>query len=261
MEYVYAALLLDAAGDDITERTVTDTLERVGVDVNPARVVAVTSALQTIDVPAVVDTLAADFPADDGDGVPAYVYAVLLLDEQGTEVTGRRVAETLESVGVDSERVETLDSAAETILADSPAEATTDRPTATIRYVQTEQEFEIESGDTVGRAGADGLTATITVRDTGEHIAAIQMRFEKDGDAWYLIDYSLNGTYVQKGDGWQRVLCDAGRERLSERDADYTDLNGEAPPELIRLREGDLIAPVHPTYGVVFEFQPADGRP
>jgi len=258
MEYVYAALLLDAAGDEITERTVTDTLESVGVDVSPARVVAVTSALQTIDVPAVVENLAAEFPADDGDGVPAYVYAVLLLDERGTEVTGRRIADTLDSVGVDvgPERVETLDSAAETILADSSTEENTDSPTAIIRHLQTEQDFEIEPGYTVGRVGADGLTATITIEDSEEHIAAIQMQFERDGDAWYLLDHSLNGTYVQQGDEWQRILCEAGQERLRERDADYTDLDGEAPPEVIRLHDGDLIAPVHPTYGVVFEFQP-----
>lgn len=259
MEYVYAALLLDAAGDDITEQTVTDTLESVGVAVNPARVVAVTSALQTIDVPALVETVAPEFPADDGDGVPAYVYAVLLLDEQGTRVTGQKVANTLESVGidVDPDRLETLDSSAKRILADSSTDETTESATATIRHLQTEQDFEIEPGCTVGRADADELTATITIDDTEEYIAPIQMQFEWDGGAWYLVDHSLNGTFVQHDDEWQRLLCEAGQERLSEQDEDYTDVDGEAPPEFIRLHEGDLIAPVHPTYGVVFEFQSA----
>ena len=107
-------------------------------------------------------------------------------------------------VGVDvgPERVETLDSAAETILADSSTEENTDSPTAIIRHLQTEQDFEIEPGYTVGRVGADGLTATITIEDSEEHIAAIQMQFERDGDAWYLLDHSLNGTYVQQGDEW-----------------------------------------------------------
>lgn len=127
--------------------------------------------------------------------------------------------------------------------------------TASIRYIQGDREFNVEPGDTIGRAGAQGPPASITIDDPqGEYISSVQVQFESEGDEWYLVDKSLNGTFVQKGSGWQRVLCEAGRERLREQGEDYTDRHGEEPPESIRLQDGDLISLVHPTYGVTFQF-------
>jgi protein kinase/serine/threonine-protein kinase len=127
--------------------------------------------------------------------------------------------------------------------------------TASVRYIQAGRRFDVEPGDTIGREGADGPPASITIEDPqGEYISSIQVQFESEGDEWYLVDRSLNGTFVQQGSGWQRVLCEAGRERLREQGEDYTDRNGAEPPESIRLQDGDLISLVHPTYGVTFEF-------
>jgi len=127
--------------------------------------------------------------------------------------------------------------------------------TASIRYIQGDREFNVEPGDTIGRAGAQGPPASITINDPqGEYISSVQVQFETEGDEWYLVDSSLNGTFVQKGSGWQRVLCEAGRERLREQGEEYTDRHGDIPPESIHLEDGDLISLVHPTYGVTFEF-------
>ncbi|MBX0323673.1 protein kinase [Halomicroarcula sp. F13] len=127
--------------------------------------------------------------------------------------------------------------------------------TASVRYIQADQRFTVEPGDTIGRAGATGPPASITIDDPqGEYISSVQVQFDTEGDDWYLVDRSLNGTFVQKGSGWQRVLCEAGRERLRSEGEDPTDRHGDVPPESIRLRDGDLVSLVHPTYGVTFEF-------
>jgi protein kinase/serine/threonine-protein kinase len=128
--------------------------------------------------------------------------------------------------------------------------------TASIRYIQAGKQFSVEPGDTIGREGANGPPASITIEDPqGEYISSVQVQFETEGGEWYLVDRSLNGTFVQQGSGWQRVLCGAGRDRLEEKGEDYTDRHGEEPPESIRLEDGDLISLVHPTYGVTFEFK------
>ncbi|MFB6222956.1 MAG: serine/threonine protein kinase [Haloarcula sp.] len=130
---------------------------------------------------------------------------------------------------------------------------------AAVTYIQADQQFTVEPGDTIGREGASGPSASITIDDPqGEYISSVQVQFDiEDGD-WYLHDRSLNGTFVQKGAGWQRVLSAPGRERLRTEGEDPTDRHGNAPPESVRLRDGDLVSLVHPTYGVTFEFHPEE---
>ncbi|WP_123537231.1 serine/threonine protein kinase [Halosimplex salinum] len=128
-------------------------------------------------------------------------------------------------------------------------------PSATVRYTQAGETYTVYPGDTIGRRYAEGPRSSIVVEDDDEYISTVQVQFDTDADGeWFIRDRSLNGTYVQTGGGWQRVLSEAGRERLEERGEDATDRNGEVPPELYGLREGDLIALVHPSYGVTFEF-------
>ena len=50
MEYVYAAMLLHAAGKDMTEDAVTATLAGAGVDVDAARVKALCASLAGVDI-------------------------------------------------------------------------------------------------------------------------------------------------------------------------------------------------------------------
>jgi serine/threonine protein kinase len=128
-------------------------------------------------------------------------------------------------------------------------------PSATLRYTQEGETYTVYPGDTIGRRYAEGPRSSVVIEDDDECISTVQVQFDTDDDGeWFIRDRSLNGTYVQTGGGWQRVLSEAGRERLEQRGEDATDAEGNVPPELYGLREGDLIALVHPSYGVTFEF-------
>ena len=131
--------------------------------------------------------------------------------------------------------------------------------TASVTYIQADRQFTVEPGDTIGRQGASGPPASITIEDPqGEYISSVQVQFDiEDGD-WSLHDRSLNGTFVQKGAGWQRVLSAPGRDRLRSEGEDPTDRHGNVPPESVKLTSGDLVSLVHPTYGVTFEFHPEE---
>ncbi|MEK9731036.1 MAG: 50S ribosomal protein P1 [Candidatus Poseidoniales archaeon] len=50
MEYVYAAMLLHAAGQEITDDAVTKVLKGAGVDVDSARVKALVASLAGVDI-------------------------------------------------------------------------------------------------------------------------------------------------------------------------------------------------------------------
>ena len=127
-------------------------------------------------------------------------------------------------------------------------------PEASLMYVQENVNYTIYPGDTVGRRYAKGPTPSIAIEDDGEYISTVQVQFDVRDGQWILRDRSLNGTYVQAGNGWQRVLSEAGRERLREQGEDPTDRHGAVPPTTYELSDGDLIALVHPSYSVSFEF-------
>ena len=50
MEYIYAAMLLHTAGQEINEGNVTKVLEAAGSDVDDARVKALIAALEDVDI-------------------------------------------------------------------------------------------------------------------------------------------------------------------------------------------------------------------
>lgn len=50
MEYVYSALLLHAAGQEIGEDSITKVLKAAGVKADPARVKALTASLEDVDI-------------------------------------------------------------------------------------------------------------------------------------------------------------------------------------------------------------------
>jgi len=128
-------------------------------------------------------------------------------------------------------------------------------PSATVRYTQAGETYTVYPGDTIGRRYAEGPRSSVVIEDEEEYISTVQVQFDTDADGeWFIRDRSLNGTYVQTRGGWQRVLSEAGRERLEQSGEDATDAEGNVPPELYGLRGGDLIALVHPSYGVTFEF-------
>ena len=59
MEYVYSALLLHSAGKDVSEDTVTKVLEAAGVSVDSARVKALTTSLEGVNIDEAVATAVA----------------------------------------------------------------------------------------------------------------------------------------------------------------------------------------------------------
>ena len=127
---------------------------------------------------------------------------------------------------------------------------------ARLRHTQADTEYTVYPGDTIGRRYAEGPTPSIAIEDDEEFISTVQVQFDTDDDGeWFVRDRSLNGTYVRTRGGWQRVLSRDGRERLRERGEDPTDRDGEVPPTTYGLMDGDLVALVHPSYGVTFEFQ------
>ena len=129
-------------------------------------------------------------------------------------------------------------------------------PQARLADVHSERRYTIHPGDTLGRRDAVGPSPSVAIEDEQEYISTVQVQFETDDlGNWLLRDRSLNGTYVQSGEGWQRVLGTAGRERLREQGEDPTDRAGNVPPTTYQLSDGDLVALVHPSYGVAFEFE------
>jgi len=139
-------------------------------------------------------------------------------------------------------------------------------PAATLAHLQEDDRYTVFPGDTLGRRDARGPTPSIAIEDDGEYISTVQVQLDirrgrgsadgrRPGEGWILRDRSLNGTYVQTGEGWQRVLGETGRERLHERGEDPTDRHGNEPPTTYPLSDGDLVALVHPSYGVTFRFE------
>ena len=63
MEYVYAALLLNATENDINEENVTAILSAAGVDVDDARVKALIASLEDVDIEEAIATAAVAAPA------------------------------------------------------------------------------------------------------------------------------------------------------------------------------------------------------
>ena len=72
MDYIYAALLLDAAGKKVEEKSLTKVLESAGIKVEPARIKALLAALEGVDIKEVISksaSLAVAAPA--GEAKPA----------------------------------------------------------------------------------------------------------------------------------------------------------------------------------------------
>jgi protein kinase/serine/threonine-protein kinase len=128
-------------------------------------------------------------------------------------------------------------------------------PSATLLRQGGGERYDVYPGDSLGRRDATGPDPSIAIRDDEEYVSTVQVEFDLVDGVWRLQDRSLNGTYVQTGDGWQRVLGAAGRERLEAQGEDPTDRHGFRPPETYDLADGALIALVHPSYGLTFEFR------
>jgi len=129
---------------------------------------------------------------------------------------------------------------------------------ARLIHAETGDSYEIQPGDTIGRRGTAGGEATIAIDDPRDQnfISAVQVEFNVDDNGtWILKDRSLNGTYVHRGDGWERILCEGGRRRLQRKGRNPTDRHGNVPPEEGQLGDEALVKLVDPSYDVTFRFE------
>jgi serine/threonine protein kinase len=123
---------------------------------------------------------------------------------------------------------------------------------ATLTHVQGESHHEVRPGDTLGRASA-WPSASLVVGTDGDYLPAAAAVFDRDEDGgWSVESLGPNGLYHNRGDGtgWTQVVSGSGREALAERDL----LDEPAPPTSVDLEHGDLVAFVHPEYGLSYLF-------
>ncbi|WGI16690.1 50S ribosomal protein P1 [Methanonatronarchaeum sp. AMET-Sl] len=56
MEYIYAAMLVHSAGNEITEESISDVLGSAGVEVDDSRVKALVAALEDVDIEEAIES-------------------------------------------------------------------------------------------------------------------------------------------------------------------------------------------------------------
>ncbi len=95
MEYVYAALILNEADEELDEDSITAVLESAGVDVEDSRVKALVAALEDVDIEEAIETAAAA-PAAGGGGAAAATEEVNEQEEEAAEEEVEEEAETEE---------------------------------------------------------------------------------------------------------------------------------------------------------------------
>lgn len=85
MEYVHAALLLNAAGQDVNEENVSSVLEAAGVEADSARVKALVAALDGVDIEEAMNTAVAGGAAPAASGGSADAGAEEASDEDADD--------------------------------------------------------------------------------------------------------------------------------------------------------------------------------
>jgi len=60
MEYIYSALVLHAAGKDVTDETITSILESAGIEADATKVKALTASLEGVDIDEAIATTTVD---------------------------------------------------------------------------------------------------------------------------------------------------------------------------------------------------------
>jgi large subunit ribosomal protein L12 len=102
MEYVYGAMLLHAAGKDVTEEELTKVLKAPGIKVDEARVKALVSALEDVDIEEAIKQAAfapAAAPTAPQAGAPAAAEAAPAEEEKEEEEEEKTEEEAMEGLG------------------------------------------------------------------------------------------------------------------------------------------------------------------
>ena len=106
MEYLYAALTVHNAGEEVTEDTVTDVLEAAGVDVDESRVRALAAALEDVDIDDAVEQAAVAPAGGAGGGGGGATPEGGETDEAGAEEEAEEDEAEEEAEEVDEEEAE-----------------------------------------------------------------------------------------------------------------------------------------------------------
>lgn len=104
MEYVQSALLLHSAGKEVNEENVTEVMEAAGIDVEEARVKALITALEDVDIEEAVQSAAV--PAAGGAEAPS----AETQESEEAEEEGEETEEEEDDEGDEEEAAEGLGS-------------------------------------------------------------------------------------------------------------------------------------------------------
>lgn len=129
-------------------------------------------------------------------------------------------------------------------------------PRALLTHLETDIVTAVGPDATLGRWSMEHEPPTIVVRDSEQYVSPHHLRFERERNLWRIHDTSLNGTYLNDGNGWEYILSQNGYEKR-EQDSRFQG-NQSQPPTVRRITDGDLIAPVDPDYGIRFRFNTMD---
>lgn len=96
MEYIYAVMMLHSAGKEVNEDNITKVLEAAGAEVDTARVKALTTALEGVDIDEAIESAA----------LPAAQAAPTTGEEAERETEGEKAAEKEEAGKEEEEEAE-----------------------------------------------------------------------------------------------------------------------------------------------------------
>lgn len=122
-------------------------------------------------------------------------------------------------------------------------------PTAIVTDVDTGEQYEIRSGDSIGRK-REPPSATIEIHDPRDVISREHVTFKHNGYRWIINDRSLNGTVLHHGDEWFRLMSERAVERRPKTEF--------RPPSQRAVSVGDRVVPIEPDYEKQFRFEGPD---
>lgn len=99
MQYVYAALLLNSAGKEITEEGVSAVLKSAGIDADEARVKALVATLDGVDIEEAISKSAALAPAAPAAAQAAEAPEAPKAEEEAEEEEESKEEESLAGLG------------------------------------------------------------------------------------------------------------------------------------------------------------------
>jgi serine/threonine protein kinase len=128
-----------------------------------------------------------------------------------------------------------------------------DTATAELIDARGNTQCPVRPGYTVGRVRGDDKPPDIAASDSKQYVSPNHLEVDRDEESWFLRDQSLNGTWINASEQWQRLLSESGYHRL-QREAPNR-APDEQPYAAGRLIDGTDIALVDPSYDIRMTFR------